>query len=77
MTHQQVQFEKPAQASSRAEVEDQDQFTTDELHELDYALANLIQDKADYCANEDGTAEHIERLEALRAKVASLISLSL
>lgn len=75
MTHQQVQFEKPAQASSRAEVEDQ--FTTDELHELDYALANLIQDKADYCANEDGTAEHIERLEALRAKVASLISLSL
>ena len=45
----------------------------DELAVLDDALGNLIQDRADYCANEDGNAEYIERLKTLRAKVVSLI----
>lgn len=47
-------------------------FSADELAELDYALQNLIQDKEDYCADEEGTAEHIERLQALRVKVIAL-----
>ncbi len=49
-------------------------FTLDDLCAIDEALSNLIQDKADYCPNEEGTAEHIERLQALRAKVATYIN---
>ena len=120
MTHQ-TQIQKPAQASSKARFNSQNQpgyickscggvapigigyaagswardesrtscdcgysvkpvaepvsFNADELAELDDALVNLIRDKADYCPHEEGTAEHIERLKALRAKVAALIAL--
>lgn len=44
-------------------------FTKDELFDLEYAVANLIQDKRDYCANEEDVAEDIARLEELQAKV--------
>lgn len=47
-------------------------FTKDELFSLEYAVANLIQDKRDYCKEED-VADDIERLEELQAKVQGTI----
>jgi hypothetical protein len=44
-------------------------FTKDELFDLEYAVANLIQDKQDYCATEDGNEQTIHKLEELQAKV--------
>ena len=34
-------------------------FTRDELFDLEYAVKNLIDDKKDYCPNEEGTAEAV------------------
>jgi formiminotetrahydrofolate cyclodeaminase len=48
-------------------------FTKDELFSLEYAVANLIQDKRDYCTNEEDVADDIERLEELQAKVQGTI----
>ena len=44
-------------------------FTKDELFDLEYAVANLIQDKKDYCATEEGNDQAIKKLEELQAKV--------
>jgi hypothetical protein len=44
-------------------------FTKDELFDLEYAIANLIQDKKDYCATEEGNDQAIHKLEELQAKV--------
>lgn len=44
-------------------------FTVDELCDLSYALENLIQDKRDYCADDDETPETVARLEDLKRKV--------
>jgi len=51
-------------------------FTKDELFDLEYAVNNLIQDKRDYCANEEGNAEVIEKLEELQAKVQGFLRIS-
>ena len=42
----------------------------DDLADIDDALANLIQDKRDYCLHEEGTDEQISRLEALRKRLS-------
>ncbi|MCQ4322710.1 MULTISPECIES: hypothetical protein [Pseudomonadaceae] len=47
-------------------------FSTDELTDLSDAIANQIQDIWDYCRNEEGTGERVERLEALSTKINHL-----
>lgn len=44
-------------------------FSSDELADLGDAVANLIQDKRDYCRFDEGVNEQIERLEALKKKL--------
>ena len=51
-------------------------FTKDELFDLEYAVNNLIQDKRDYCTNEEDVAEDIARLEELQAKVQGFLRIS-
>lgn len=48
-------------------------FTRDELFDLEYAVKNLIDDKNDYCRNEDDTAETVARLEDLQAKIQGML----
>lgn len=47
-------------------------FSSDELTDLSDAIANQIQDIWDYCRNEEGTGERVERLEALSTKINHL-----
>lgn len=51
-------------------------FTKDELFDLEYAVNNLIQDKRDYCANDEGNAEAVQKLEELQAKVQGFLRIS-
>ena len=51
---------------------DLDVFSSDELTDLSDAIANQIQDIWDYCRNEEGTGERVERLEALSTKIHHL-----
>lgn len=53
---------------ARAAVE-ANSLSVDDLADIDDALANLIQDKRDYCPHEDGTAEQVARLESLRQRL--------
>lgn len=48
-------------------------FIRDELFDLEYAVKNLIDDKKDYCPNEEGTAEAVARLEDLQAKIQGML----
>lgn len=36
-------------------------------------MKNLIDDKKDYCPNEEGTAEAVARLEDLQAKIQGML----
>jgi formiminotetrahydrofolate cyclodeaminase len=47
-------------------------FTSDELIDLGDAVANLIQDKRDYCRFDEGVEDQIKRLEELKKKLESL-----
>lgn len=47
-------------------------FSSDELADLIYAITNQIQDIWDYCRNEEGSGERIERFEALNTKISHL-----
>ena len=49
-------------------------FTRDELIDLEDSVINLINDKNDYCANEEGTAEQIARLQVLLDKVQGMLN---
>jgi len=44
-----------------------------ELYDLGQAVDNLIQDRNDYCATEDGNAEFVKRLQALLGKVEGVL----
>lgn len=48
-------------------------FTRDELFDLEYAVKNLIDDKNDYCQNDEDTAETVARLEDLQAKIQGML----
>jgi len=48
-------------------------FTRDELFDLEYAVKNLIDDKNNYCANEEDNAETVARLEDLQAKIQGVL----
>lgn len=63
-----VYAEMQMEAYARAAVQ-ANSLSADDLADIDDALANLIQDKRDYCPHEDGTAEHVARLEALRQRL--------
>lgn len=47
-------------------------FSADELVDLGDAVANLIQDKRDYCRFDEDVEEQIKRLEALQKKLAQV-----
>ncbi|NNA96917.1 hypothetical protein HBO33_17235 [Pseudomonas gessardii] len=49
-----------------------DALSSEEINDLSDAVANQIQDIWDYCRNEEGTGERVERLEALNTKLHAL-----
>lgn len=51
---------------------DHNAFSADEFADLNDAIVNQIQDLRDYCRNEEGTKERIERLQALNTKITRL-----